>query len=104
MFWRQVKKQQQKITQVLDAKLVAYVVIDVASSEDDKLRMRELMNDETALPPQIFKGDTHLGVRRALFRLNECVSLDHVEICALQGFDVFEEAVETETVKDFLRL
>ena len=74
MFWRQVKKQQQKITQVLDAKLVAYVVIDVASSEDDKLRMRELMNDETALPPQIFKGDTHLGVRRAFFRLNECGS------------------------------
>ena len=59
----QVKKQQQKITQVLDAKLVAYVIIDVAASEDDKLRMRELMNDETALPPQIFKGDTHLGVR-----------------------------------------
>ena len=58
----QVKKQQQKITQVLDAKLVAYVIIDVAASEDDKLRMRELMNDETALPPQIFKGDTHLGV------------------------------------------
>ena len=68
-----MKKQQQKITQVLDAKLVAYVVIDVASSEDDKLRMRELMNDETALPPQIFKGDTHLGVRRAFFRLIECV-------------------------------
>lgn len=48
---------------ILDSKKISYNKIDVAASEDTKAKMRELIEDPKALPPQLFNGDTYLGVR-----------------------------------------
>ena len=37
--------------------------IDVAASEDAKKKMRDLSGNQSAVPPQIFNGDTYCGVR-----------------------------------------
>lgn len=36
--------------------------IDVAADEDAKKKMRDLIGDPSAVPPQIFNGDTYCGV------------------------------------------
>lgn len=41
---------------------VPVVYKDVASSEEDKAKMRELSGNPKALPPQLFNGDTYCGV------------------------------------------
>lgn len=50
---------------ILDSKKIEYTKIDVAADEDAKAKMRGLMNDPTAVPPQLFNGDTYCGVRSA---------------------------------------
>lgn len=60
----QVKKQQKKIEMILQAKIIPYVFIDIASSEDDKYRMRELCG-ESVLPPRFVKDGQYLGVSGA---------------------------------------
>ena len=47
---------------ILSGQKVDYETIDIATSSESKDKMRELMGDETALPPQIFRGEKHLGV------------------------------------------
>jgi len=47
---------------VLAGKKIPYEVVDVAASEDDKKKMRELIKDPKALPPQIFNEDQYCGV------------------------------------------
>ena len=48
---------------VLDCRKIAYDVVDIAAAESAKRKMRELAGDPKALPPQIFNGDQHCGVR-----------------------------------------
>ncbi len=54
---------------ILDCKQIAYETVDVADPHrrEEKLWMQSQLNlsdsDLTALPPQIFNGDTHRGVR-----------------------------------------
>lgn len=36
--------------------------VDVAASEADKKKMRDLSGNSKALPPQFFNGDTYCGV------------------------------------------
>lgn len=36
--------------------------VDVAASEADKKKMRDLSGNPKALPPQFFNGDTYCGV------------------------------------------
>ena len=36
--------------------------IDVAADEDAKKKMRDLSGNPSAIPPQIFNGDTYCGV------------------------------------------
>lgn len=57
-----MKKQQQKIEIILDAKNIDYHKIDVAADEQAKKIMRDIMGDPKGLPPQLTKGDTYLGV------------------------------------------
>lgn len=77
----EIKKKQQRIKNILDGKKVSYTEIDIAQNADDKNKMRELMGDETALPPQIFVGESHLG-----------------------DYDAFDAAVEEERLDEFLKL
>lgn len=58
----QVKKQQQKMTMILDAKKIKYEAVDVAASEEAKMKMREISGNPKALPPQICNGDKYCGV------------------------------------------
>ena len=58
-----MKKEQQRIEMVLTGKKIEFDKVDISLVEGAKEKMRELMQDPTGLPPQLCKGDTHLGVR-----------------------------------------
>lgn len=60
----QVKKQQQRIEMILgnNYKGTEVVYVDVAASEEDKKKMRDLIGNPKALPPQFFNEDTYCGV------------------------------------------
>ena len=58
-----MKKQQQRIEMTLSGKKIPFEKVDVASSEENKKRMREIAGKPTALPPQLCNGDTYCGVR-----------------------------------------
>lgn len=62
----QMKKRQQRIEFILSSKKIEFEIVDVAASEDDKAKMREIIGDPKALPPQIFNGDMYCGVRICL--------------------------------------
>lgn len=57
-----MKKNQQRIEMILDAKKIQYEKIDVAASEEAKDKMRKLSNNPKALPPQLFNDDQYCGV------------------------------------------
>lgn len=58
----QVKKKQQHISFVLDCKKIDYKMVDISQSTEEKDKMREMVGDPKALPPQIFNGNTYCGV------------------------------------------
>lgn len=47
---------------ILDSKRVDYNKVDIAGNDEAKQKMREVMGDPKGLPPQLIKGNTHLGV------------------------------------------
>ena len=47
---------------ILDSKKIKYEEVDVAADSEAKEKMRALIGDNKALPPQIFNGDTYCGV------------------------------------------
>ena len=61
--YTQVKKQKQKIQMILDGKKIEYETVDVAASEEDKKKIRQISGNDKALPSQICNGDTYCGVR-----------------------------------------
>lgn len=61
-FSPQIKKQQQRINMILSVKNVDYEAIDIAVSEEAKLKMRDLIGDPKVLPPQLFNDDQYCGV------------------------------------------
>ena len=65
----QTKKNQQKIEMILDSKKIDYDKVDIAGNEEAKIKMREVMGNPKGLPPQLTKGDTHLGVSLRLLAL-----------------------------------
>ncbi|EGD77589.1 hypothetical protein PTSG_08686 [Salpingoeca rosetta] len=77
----ETKKHIQKMQMTLDGKHIPYETIDVARQQGALKQMRELMGDDKALVPQIFKDDKHLG-----------------------GFDEFMQAIEDEQLSEFLGL
>ncbi|XP_003971708.1 SH3 domain-binding glutamic acid-rich-like protein 3 [Takifugu rubripes] len=78
---QEVKKQQQRIMMVLDGCNIPYNLVDICQSNEDKELMRKLVGDSKALPPQICNGNDYCG-----------------------DFKAFENAVEMETLKQFLKL
>ena len=57
-----MKKNQQRIEMIFDAKKIPYKKLDIAADEDLKKRMREISNNPKALPPQLCNGDAYCGV------------------------------------------
>ncbi|XP_787111.1 SH3 domain-binding glutamic acid-rich-like protein 3 [Strongylocentrotus purpuratus] len=76
-----IKKQQQRIKMILDGKKIEYEDVDISQKEEDKVKMREIVGDPKALPPQICNGETYCG-----------------------DYAAFEIAVEEEDIEGFLKL
>lgn len=78
---KQVKKEQQRIEMVLSGKKIEIEKVDISLVEGAKDKMRDIVGDPKALPPQLCKGDTYLG-----------------------NYQEFDAAIENETLNEFLRL
>ncbi|OWK12769.1 SH3BGRL3 [Cervus elaphus hippelaphus] len=83
---REIKSQQSEVTRILDGKRIQYQLVDI--SQDNALRdeMRALAGNPKATPPQIVNGDQYCGVR------------------ASGDYELFVEAVEQNTLQEFLKL
>ena len=57
-----MKKKQQKILMILEGKKFPFQQFDVSSDPSLKERMRAIVGNPKALPPQLCKGDEYLGV------------------------------------------
>ncbi|XP_056150981.1 SH3 domain-binding glutamic acid-rich-like protein 3 [Lampris incognitus] len=77
----EMRKKQQRIMDYLDSKKIPYTTVDISQSVEDKEEMRKKAGNPTALPPQLFNGDTYCG-----------------------DFEMFENAVELETEETFFKL
>uniref|UniRef100_A0A670Y9A3 SH3 domain-binding glutamic acid-rich-like protein 3 n=1 Tax=Pseudonaja textilis TaxID=8673 RepID=A0A670Y9A3_PSETE len=78
---REIKSQQSEVTRILDGKNIKYNMVDI--SQDNALReeMRTKSGNPKAIPPQIFNGDHYCG-----------------------DYELFVEAVEQNTLQQFLKL
>ena len=63
-------KQQQRIQFILESKKIIAEYVDIAASQEAKEKMRQLMGDPKAIPPQIFNGDQYCGVSEHLALLS----------------------------------
>ena len=77
----EIKKHQQNIDSILTSLGISYIRLDISTSVEIRTKMRELVGDDKALPPQICNGDTYCG-----------------------DFAAFEDAIEREKLKSFLKL
>ncbi|XP_035766375.1 SH3 domain-binding glutamic acid-rich-like protein 3 [Neolamprologus brichardi] len=77
----QIKKNQERVFSILNAKKILFQSVDISQSSDDKDLMRQGAGDPTALPPQIFNGDVYCG-----------------------DISAFDNAIEMEQLEDFLKL
>ncbi|XP_035759898.1 SH3 domain-binding glutamic acid-rich-like protein 3, partial [Egretta garzetta] len=77
----QIKSQQSEVTRILDGKNIKYELVDI--SQDNALReeMRAKAGNPKAIPPQIVNGDHYCG-----------------------DYELFVEAVEQNTLQEFLKL
>ncbi|KAM6399485.1 LOW QUALITY PROTEIN: SH3 domain-binding glutamic acid-rich-like protein 3 [Rhynochetos jubatus] len=78
---REIKSQQSEVTRILDGKNIKYELVDI--SQDNALReeMRAKAGNPKAIPPQIVNGDHYCG-----------------------DYELFVEAVEQNTLQEFLKL
>ncbi|KAL2082417.1 hypothetical protein ACEWY4_022235 [Coilia grayii] len=58
---RELKQQQSEILQFLDAKKIQYKTKDITQDPSIKDEMRKLVGNPSAMPPQVFSGDTYCG-------------------------------------------
>ncbi|KAK7093906.1 SH3 domain-binding glutamic acid-rich-like protein 3 [Littorina saxatilis] len=77
----EVKGQQQKIRMILEGKKIDFEEVDIASDTSLLIKMREIANDPKCLPPQLARGSDYLG-----------------------DYEKFNNAVEDEALKEFLKL
>ncbi|XP_046563010.1 SH3 domain-binding glutamic acid-rich-like protein 3 isoform X2 [Haliotis rubra] len=80
-FNKKIVTQQNKIEQVLEAKRVNFIKIDIASNAESKEEMRTIMGDDHGLAPQICNGNVYCG-----------------------NYETFAEANEVGELFDFLKL
>ncbi|CAL9691223.1 unnamed protein product [Knipowitschia caucasica] len=78
---RSIKSQQADVTRILDSKGIKYEIIDIAQDGELREEMRKNAGDATAVPPQLFNEDQYCG-----------------------NYEMFCEAVEADTVDQFLKL
>ncbi|GAA6081664.1 SH3 domain-binding glutamic acid-rich-like protein 3 isoform X2 [Tachysurus ichikawai] len=78
---REVKSQQAEVMRILESKNIQFELIDIAVSGDLRQEMRISSGNPSACPPQIFNDDQYCG-----------------------DYEMFSEAVETDTVEKFLKI
>ncbi|XP_051948976.1 SH3 domain-binding glutamic acid-rich-like protein 3 [Xyrauchen texanus] len=78
---REVKSQQAEVMRILDSKTIKYELIDISVGGEVRDEMRSKSGNPTAIPPQIFNEDQYCG-----------------------NYDLFSEAVEADTVDQFLKI
>jgi SH3 domain-binding glutamic acid-rich protein len=78
-----IKKQQQRIQMILESKRIPFEAIDISKDPAQLKRMRDIVGDPKATPPQLVTGEEYCG-----------------------SFDQFEEALETDNdaLFQFLKL
>ncbi|XP_059178568.1 SH3 domain-binding glutamic acid-rich-like protein 3 [Physella acuta] len=77
----ETRKNQTRIQDVLAGKKIEFEVVDVSASKDELAKMREIVGNEHACPPQIVNGTVYCG-----------------------DYEQFDDAVECGTLKEFLKL
>ncbi|KAG5858100.1 SH3 domain-binding glutamic acid-rich-like protein 3 [Anguilla rostrata] len=78
---REVKSQQAEVMRILDSKSIQYELIDISVGGAVREEMRSKAGKPTAVPPQLFNDDQYCG-----------------------DYQMFSEAVEEDTVEQFLKL
>nr|XP_057903082.1 SH3 domain-binding glutamic acid-rich-like protein 3 [Doryrhamphus excisus] len=78
---RTVKSQQAEVMRILDSKSIQYELIDISVGGEVRDEMRSKAGNPTAVPPQLFNENQYCG-----------------------DYKMFSEAVEGETVDQFLKL
>lgn len=78
---RTIKSQQSDVIRILDSKGIKYELIDISLGGELRDEMRSKAGDPKAAPPQLFNEDQYCG-----------------------NFEMFEVAVEEDTVEQFLKL
>lgn len=78
---REIKKQQKRIQDVLESCKYEFELVDIAIEDGAKARMREICANEKALAPQLANADQYCG-----------------------DYNDFDEAVESGTLKEFLKI
>ncbi|XP_017286648.1 SH3 domain-binding glutamic acid-rich-like protein 3 [Kryptolebias marmoratus] len=78
---RTVKSQQSEVIRILESKSIPYELVDISLGGELRDEMRNKAGDPAAVPPQLFNEDQYCG-----------------------NYEMFSEAVEADTVKQFLKL
>lgn len=78
---RTVKSQQAEVIRILDSKKIQYELIDISVGGELRDEMKNKAGNPTAVPPQLFNEDQYCG-----------------------DYEMFSEAVEADTVDQFLKL
>lgn len=78
---REIKSQQSGVIRILESKGIEFELIDISQGGELRDEMRKKAGDPTAVPPQLFNEDQYCG-----------------------NFEMFELAVEEDTVEQFLKL
>uniref|UniRef100_A0A669DWF3 SH3 domain-binding glutamic acid-rich-like protein 3 n=1 Tax=Oreochromis niloticus TaxID=8128 RepID=A0A669DWF3_ORENI len=76
-----VKSQQAEVIRILESKSIQYELIDISVGGELRDEMRSKVGDPTAVPPQLFNEHEYCG-----------------------NYEMFSEAVEADTVEQFLKL
>ncbi|XP_042362918.1 SH3 domain-binding glutamic acid-rich-like protein 3 [Plectropomus leopardus] len=78
---RTVKSQQAEVMRILESKKIQYELIDISVGGELRNEMKNKIGNPTAVPPQLFNEDQYCG-----------------------DYEMFAEAVEADTVDQFLKL
>lgn len=78
---RTVKSQQAEMMRILDSKSIQYELIDIAVDTELRDQMRDKAGNPSAVPPQLFNEDQYCG-----------------------DYEMFSDAVEADTVEQFLKM
>ncbi|KAG7266383.1 hypothetical protein CRUP_026043 [Coryphaenoides rupestris] len=78
---REVKSQQAEMMRILESKSIQFELIDISVGGEVRTEMRSKAGNPTAVPPQLFNDDQYCG-----------------------NFEMFSEAVEADTVEQFLKM